>query len=283
MSYEKINGRCSRLDGYYEAPFDDGNMLGHQVLQILIDKGMKGGERLPENWLEVVLSIAQDPRVPTGNSSFRKWWSVMGPQRTDWIRNQLSSLDLKVFLDVLEDYAESSGKDDIKRMFPARKKFLEGLFDLKMVVNSRLFLGGEAVSFLKRSYNDKSLPHYAKQSDSDKAIIYLNLGNLHMIEGTHSFPLIMMDDLPPSSNVMSYEHDWFSKDDLNRRLLVAHDELRVKKTSMLPNDYIRHYPNLTWQHKALMAMKKYGVHVNPGNVLTRLDHNDFIKNSKYSL
>ncbi len=267
----------------YETIFDEKTLLGHQVLQIMIDKGIKFGSRLPDNWLDVVMMIAQDPRVPTGNFYYRRWWNVIGKKRTDWVRNQLSSLDLKVFLEVLEDYAENSGKDDIKRMFPARKKFLEGLFNLKLVINSRLFLGNKAVAFLNRSYNDKSLPHYATQSDSDKAIIYLNLGRLHIIEGTHSFPLIMMDELPSSSTIMSYEHDHFAKEDLNKNLLKAHDQLSMRSPGMHHQNKITHHPNLNWQHKALQAMKRYGMNVNPGEVLTKEDHQNFKNNPKYNL
>jgi hypothetical protein len=259
----------------YGAAYDEHHLLGHEVLQILIDKCITAGE-LPDNWRDVLLSIAKDPRVPTGNRDYRRWWAIVGTERTEWVRQQLSGFDLKVFLEVLEDYAKNSGKDDIRRMFPARKRFLEGLFEMGLVEHSRLFLGNAAINFLRQNYHEDTLPHYARQSDSATAIIYLNLGSVHMVEGSHSFPLILLDNIPEESKILSYDQSYFSRDDLNRRLIHAH------VGTGMPHDKITHHPNLTWQHKALLALrKKYGLSIGPGDVLTRSDYHDFVSTRKY--
>ncbi|MCW4014588.1 MAG: hypothetical protein NWF07_16590, partial [Candidatus Bathyarchaeota archaeon] len=68
----------------------------------------------------------------------------------------------------------------------------------------------------------------------------------------------------------------FTKDDLNSRLIFAH------AGTGLSHDRITHYPNLTWQHKALLALRdKYGLSIGPGDVLTRSDYQAFIRSHKY--
>jgi hypothetical protein len=266
-----------------ETPYSKAKLVGHLAIEILIDKCIDAEKDLPDTWRDVILSIGKDPRVPKSNPAFRKWWSVIGSDRTRWMRQWLSRLDLKVFLDVLEDYANTSGKDELQRMFPARKRFLLGLFDRKIVQQSRLYLGSRAIAFLTKRYKKDTLPYFAKQSENDKAVIYLDLGKVHMIEGTHSFPLLLMDVIPKKSNILSYDLKYFDVRELNQNLIQNHEEMKKKKAADFEHERIIHHPNLHWQAKAIKALKKYGIYVNPGDVLTREDHKEFIKKSKYSL
>lgn len=266
----------------YGAAYNEKQLLGHMVLQILLDKCIKAGE-LPDNWRDVILSIAKDPRVPTGNKHFRQWWAITGAERTEWMRQQLSGFDLKVFLEILEDYAKNSGKDDLRRMFPARKRFLEGLFEMGLVEHSRLFLGNAAINFLRQNYHEDVLPHYAQQSDSAKAIIHLDLGTVHLIEGSHVFPIILLDRIPSDSKIQSYEEDFFIISKLNRSLRQQHDRERIRNGGV-ENDYIKHSRNLNWQFQVLKAMReKYNLVIHPSDVLTERDYKAFINKPKYSL
>ena len=250
----------------------EGAMLGHAVIKILIDKCMEAKEALPTNWRDIILEIASDPRVPVGSTIFRQWWNEIGQKRTLWMIQWLSQLDLKIFFEVLKEYADNSGKEDLQRMFPARERFLLGLYDLGLIKGSRLFLGYQASSFLKSRIEKKALPHYAELSDGNKAIIYLDLGKVHMVEGTHSFPLLLFDKLPPESNILSYDKKYFPIDSLNKKLILRHEIMLMRGDANIVHSRIVHSPT-TWQAKALSYLKKYGLDIHPSRVLDRDSYN----------
>ncbi|MBU1000954.1 MAG: hypothetical protein KKE73_00340 [Proteobacteria bacterium] len=255
-------------------PYEDGLLLGHKVIVILLDKCMATNTALPEIWRDVILEIAGDPRVPVGSRNYRLWWNEVGVKRTQWTIQWLSQLDLGIFFEVLKEYAETSGRDDLKRMFPARERFLLGLYELGLIQGSRLFLGGQAISFLKSRIEKKALPCYATLSDSNKAVIYLNLGNVHMIEGTHSFPLLLLDRLPSDTPILSYDKSYFHIDDLNRKLLGRHELMVARGEAKIGHTRLVHYP-ASWQGNALSALKKYGLDIHPSRVLDRDSYYSF--------
>ncbi|MEI8647018.1 EH signature domain-containing protein [Paraglaciecola sp. Hal342] len=93
--------------------------------RILIDRAPKQG--VDESWQNAVIAIAGDPRVPKSHPRYMKWWSQLTNAQSKKVQGWLSKLDLKLFLEALEDYSKSSRDDDMIRMFPSRKHFLEGM------------------------------------------------------------------------------------------------------------------------------------------------------------
>ncbi|MEN1354777.1 EH signature domain-containing protein, partial [Pseudomonas aeruginosa] len=95
-------------------------------------------------------SGAGDPRISRNSPNYREWWQFLGEERVQKVRGWLSKEDLRLFLQAVEQFGIETQNDDLQRMFPARKQFLEGLFKLKLIRNTRLLLGGRAQHSVKR-------------------------------------------------------------------------------------------------------------------------------------
>ena len=247
------------------APFSDAKLLGHAVLETLIDR--TGSGSISKSWQSTILNIAGDPRVPKTHSSYQKWWAMLGETRIAQMRGWLSRLDLKVFLKILEQSAKDGSNADMERMFVSRKKFMEGLLNQGHVVESRLFLSDEAVRYLNRHYRNDELPSFARVTSAKTSVIYLNIANkVHMIEGSHSFRLKLMDKLPSKANVTDYGVSKFRDSDF--------------RTSMVPRYYrefgdgdglleLTHDVHLNWQHGAIKYLREKRIEVETGNMLAR--------------
>ncbi len=170
------------------APFEDKRTIGLAALEIVIDRS---GEQASECWQAFILKLAGDPRLPSDSIRYQQWWRPLGEERIRKVRAWLSRLDLRLFLQAVELYGKRSGKADLQRMFPARKRFMEGLLDLHLVRSSRLFLGRSIRQDILRSLDDKTLANgIGRLADrTDTAVIYLDCGQFHLIEGSHSFKL----------------------------------------------------------------------------------------------
>jgi hypothetical protein len=100
----------------YGAPYKDKLLIGHKILSILIDRSPD--ESISDSWQNTVLAIAGDPRVPKASPRYQKWWAFMSQAQIAKMVGWLSKVDLKLFLEALEEYGRSSGKEDLQRIFP---------------------------------------------------------------------------------------------------------------------------------------------------------------------
>ena len=265
------------------APYKGGLLIGHAVLNILIGLVIQSGLPMPENWMKIILTIAGDPRAPTMSRNFQYWWQRLDQSYIEQVRGWLSRFDLDLFLRAFEAFANQSGDEDLRRMFPARKRFLEGLFEHGLIGNTRLFIGRHASQFLKNNYDDKELPVYAGLDHKDKSIIYMNVAGLHIIEGSHSAKFWIFDRLPDCSNILNYNVIKFSQSELGNDLdYWYHREFCEKRygASNIPIGII-HYPNVTWQRKAIQAFEKSGINLDVEKLLTPEDYR--IYKQKYGL
>jgi hypothetical protein len=260
----------------YESPYNQTEMLGHEILRILIDRAPKEG--VDEKWQGVILTIAGDPRIAKTAPKYQRWWSALSQQQIQKVRGWLSRFDLLLFLKVLEDYGQTNGKEDMNRMFPARKKFLEGLFDQGLVEDSRLFINKNAEYYLKKNYKINELPYYSIVADSNRSMIYLKIKGRHMIEGTHNFKLWLFEDLPPDSQIFNYEERYFTPKELTTKLESSFYNY-FHGFNKKPPVAISH--NGDWQHKAIDAFYDIGVRINPEKVLTEQNYKTYKR--KYGL
>ncbi|ABP79166.1 conserved hypothetical protein [Stutzerimonas stutzeri A1501] len=120
-----------------KAPFEGARRIGHVALEILIDRA---GQEAGEVWQNFILNLAGDPRISSSAVNFREWWQPLGEERIQKVRGWLSKEDLRLFLQAVEQYGLETANMEMQRMFPARKRFLEGLFKLKLIRNTRLLL-----------------------------------------------------------------------------------------------------------------------------------------------
>lgn len=254
----------------YESPYNQTEMLGHEILRILIDRSPKIG--VDEKWQGIILTIAGDPRISKTASRYQRWWTALSAEQIQKVRGWLSRFDLLLFLKVLEDYGQANGKEDMNRMFPSRKKFLEGLFDQGLVEDSRLFVNPRAQYYLKKNYKESELPVYAIVRDASRSMIYLKIAGKHMIEGTHNFKLWIYDILPNNSTIFDFSKTLFSHYDLTT-WLESHFNKEFKGQNIKHPVAISH--NGDWQHKAIEAFASLSVQINPEKVLTEENYRTF--------
>lgn len=252
-----------------KAPFEGGRRIGHAALEILIDKA---GDTPGERWQDFVLSLAGDPRIGSGSPNFVEWWRPLGEERIERVRSWLSKEDLRLFLQAVEEYGKQTNNAALKRMFPARKVFLEGLHKLGMVRSTRLMLGALAEASVRRILGKEVRTSFARLEDmSDKALIYLDCGDFHLIEGSHSFK-IWTYLARPSPEVASYD-----------RLSFSHYDL----TKKFPKQYAKANPDTQhlavphqgmWQRRVFEFLAENGIRLDIEELLTKQDYRAYLQN-----
>jgi len=247
-----------------KAPYKGEVRIGHAALAILIDRASTDPGELWQTW---ILKLAGDPRISSRARNFAEWWQPLGEERVQKVRDWLSKEDLRLFLQALEQYGYESGKADLQRMFPARKLFLEGLYQQGLVRSSRLMLGNSAQSVVRRILDKDVMTNFAKLSGvmGDKAVIYLDCGEFCLVEGSHSFKIWVYME-PPSPRLSNYEINEFSHADL---------------VTGVPKDYEKLYPdyyytavvhNGSWQWKVFDFLADNGVELDIEQLLSRSDY-----------
>ncbi|OUO54703.1 hypothetical protein B5F76_02375 [Desulfovibrio sp. An276] len=237
--------------------------LGHRVMQILIDKLSAERQKPNELWMDTILAIGGDPRVPMAANGL--WWGELKEEQKQRMIEWLSEMDLRIFLQICRDYVAGSDREDLARMYPARELFLNGLFKKKVIRSTRLFLGYNVQQFVARSLQGKNPPYSTRISDaSDLAIFYLDLGNAHIVEGSFSFTIKIMDRVPPKSVLTGYHIQIHSRQ-LRTMLQIQYEEAFPASTNLTS---LRHDPRGKWKKKAVMALRSLGVPIVDSDVIS---------------
>jgi hypothetical protein len=221
------------------------------------------------------MSIAGDPRVPTTHPNHQKWWSRISESFKNKVKGWLSKMDLRLFLEALENYSLQRGNGEIKRMFPSRKKFLEGLLDKELITNTRLYLAQGAESYLKKNYEPEHLENYNYSTikGDARSIIHVQLGKVHLIEGSHSCYLWIYPKLDPSAIVFNY-----AKKNVLYDSLTSGMSGKMKRCRTPHKENITHSPvNFSWQRKAIKTLNSIGVKIYPEDVLSQKDYSLYIR------
>tara|TARA_R110002094_G_scaffold69674_3_gene78589 strand:+ start:515 stop:1951 length:1437 start_codon:yes stop_codon:yes gene_type:complete len=255
----------------FKAKFDESELLGHQVLKILISKAP--AHDINDSWLNTIMAIAGDPRISVSNPRYIKWWSHVNKDLVSKVKGWLSGLDLKLFLEALEDFSYSSYDQDMKRMFPSRKKFLEGLYDKKLIKNTKLYMSRRMAHFLNSKYKKEHLPDFSIVEDGEKSIIYVDLENAHIVEGSHQCQLWIYRTLHGSAPVLKHEKQRKSYRSLTKGL---HESMEMYGQGAY--DYFTHSPaNFSWQRRAVESLKELRVPVTIKDVLTPDDYRTYVR------
>lgn len=252
-----------------KAPYEDGKRIGHAALEIMIDRAT---DELGEAWQSFILNLAGDPRIASSATNYREWWKPLGEARISKVRGWLSKEDLRLFLKAVEQYGIETWNDDLQRMFPARKRFLEGLFSLKLVRNARLMLGRTALQSVRKILGTDVLTNFARMDGSmlEKAVIYLDCGDFHLVEGSHSFK-IWVYLAQPGELVRSYEKNTFSHFDLTNVIPGQYEKLYPG----LPYDAFVHTPN-TWQSKVIQFLADNGIRLDIEQLFSKQDYKAYL-------
>lgn len=248
-----------------KAPYQGNRRIGHAALEVLIDRA---GQEPGDAWQNFILNMAGDPRIASSAPNYREWWLPLGEARIQKVRGWLSKEDLRLFLQAVEQYGLETDNHELQRMFPARKLFLEGLFKLKLIRNTRLLLGGRAQLSVKRILGKEVKTSFAKMDGqmNDKAVIYLDCGDFHLVEGSHSFK-IWVYLAAPGEALRSYERNTFSHGDLITIIPATYKKLYPR----LPYEAIVHTPH-TWQSKVFQFLADNGIELDIEQLLSKQDY-----------
>ncbi|MBT7409854.1 MAG: transcriptional regulator [Methylococcales bacterium] len=251
----------------FESQFDEQFLLGHKALQVLINRAPETG--IADSWLNTILAIAGDPRVPVTHPKYQKWWAHIDNCLKQKVHAWLSRLDLRLFLEALDNFAKQHNNEELNRMFPARKSFLEGLLNKDFITGTRLYLTASAERYLKKNYKSEHLPEFSRVSDANRSIVHVQLiDGKHLIEGTHECKLWIYPKLDDSAVVFRYKVKRVSYRDLT---LGLSEKMAIKGTPHIESITHRGH-NYLWQHQAISTLNKIGVNIHPRDVLSERDY-----------
>jgi len=186
------------------------------------------------------------------------------------VLSQLQKLDLKLFLEALKNFSYQVGNEELKRMYPARKQFMEGMLNKQLVTGTRLFLSHDAECYLKDNYKPEHLPSYSCVNGA-QSVIHIQLDSVQMIEGSHNCKLWIYERLDPSAIVFDY-----SKNQVSYQSLTGGLRDQMVMLGVYHKEDITHNPsNFNWQHKAIKALQDLGVAIEPKDVLMEGDYRKY--------
>lgn len=254
-----------RSDGLNRSRGPDGRFFGLSLIEALTDKGDK---KPSAQWIETILCIGGDPRM-SYTTLWSTWWQPVSERALETMTRWLSDQDLTLFLRAIAEFGRKSNNEEILRMYPDREKFLRGLQASGLIRETRLYMGHRARSFMQAVLTPMQSRSVTRlEGQTDTSIIFVDCGDFHIVEGSHSFKLWIYPGRPV-------------KELTDRaRYSVEIDEFR----NILPDLYlhsgrqvagIRHTASPgTWQYKALQVMiRRLGADLEPYRMMTEDSYN----------
>ena len=252
-----------------KAPYQGDKRIGHAALEIMIDRA---GDGPGDAWQNFIITLAGDPRIASSAANYREWWRPLGEARISKVRGWLSKEDLRLFLQAVEQYGIETRNTELQRMFPARKVFLEGLFKLKLIRNTRLLLGSTAQQSVNRILGGEVKTSFARMDGTmaDKAVIYLDCGEFYLVEGSHNFR-VWIYLAEPGNSLRSYDKTTFGLHDLIRTVPADYQKLYPQ----LPHEAVTH--GAGWQGKVIRFLANHGIGLDVEALFTPADYRIFLR------
>ncbi len=251
----------------YHRKFTKPELIGHQIIKIILDHPSKKHE----SWTEMILEFAGDPRSKEG-TRYRKWWGILGEKYIKGFEKLLSQLDILFFLDALKEFAIENDSD-MKRMFHSRKKFLTGLATHDLIISSRLFLPSEVKKYIEKNQSNISSSYVCDLTSSKrKSIIYIKVGSFHIFEGSHNCKIRIYPKSPPHTLL---PFDSPSLKTIEYREITTELERNFK--DHYSNNYISksHSPNGSWKKHVIQFIKPALTNINQKTLFTEEEYNRF--------
>lgn len=246
-------------------------MFGHLIISKLMDILIEARQEPSALWRNVLLRIADDPRLPPMSLSYSQWWDRIDrlwPERKypQVMRGWLSKADLDLFLKIMADFAQSHGDSSLQRMYPERERFLRGLFKKGLIRETRLFLGRQVLKYLENWGASEHAKMCVKIKDGGRsAIFYLNLGRAHLIEGSDNCTMRIMDRIPQKSCLSKFPIEVY-----NRELRSGlRDQYFME--FLTDKGYKEVVHRTVWQSLAVRYLRDMGVQILSSDVMDSQD------------
>ena len=244
--------------------YDNELSIGLKVCAVMMERYIAVKESPNEIWRDCIINILGDPRQPATSPNYQRGWGrldLVSRQYAEMMKSWLSRLDLKLFLQIFYEMSQAENLEDMERMYPPRKRFLEGLAQSKKIKNSRLILSKKAVSYMRSNYPDEfnKLSYLnLKGGNAGLSLIYLQIDDYHLFEGTHNAKVRGFREMP-LTGFLNYSRKTIQYSELTRAdggFEVAHYKSRKK----------------FWQADVLRELGEHGITINPELVLSRGDY-----------
>lgn len=252
-----------------ETTDEDRLYFGHRVLTELTDHDTL---RPSSSWVKAMLDIAGDPRQRQ-KAQWKTWWSAIPQVNLERAVRWVGGLDLRAFLDGIESFADDKGYEAMQRMFTRRKRLLEGLYDQGLVRDVRLILGDEIRMWVARSSTVDLIDAMRLEDKlmSATAIIYLDCGDFHIVEGTHNFKLNIFIGAAPEG-LADRSRRWIQAAHIREDLPARH---RANHGSRRHFSVTHH--GFEWVRKSLDYLRVNGIRVDERSLMDANDYADLAR------
>jgi hypothetical protein len=244
----------------------DGRFFGHEVLKALTEAKTRNPSTA---WVAGVLGIGGDPRMRQ-TDLWQVWWSKVPTDHVDRAARWMRGIDLKAFLNGVEQYALETANEDMQRMLERRKRLLLGLYEQDRVDDVRLILGDEIRRWITRTVpfalDVARLRGYARQ---DTAVIYVDCGDFSLVEGSHNFKLHVYTG-GQVEGISARRSGGFTVDELRSDLPIRHKARHGDESHL---DVIHHVGG-EWIRKALDYLWSKGVRLDERSLMSSNDFAD---------
>ena len=217
--------------------YDEKLFVGEYIVKEFIKRMMLNQSKYDFSyWITFIIELLGDPRTISNATTLTIPWKRVGEEYKKFFIKMLSKEDLELFLESLSNPSH----DDI---YQYRKKFWKPFS--KYVQNIKIFICKEDYNNLddkfKQRFNGKN-SSYSRMKSGDKSFIYIDLGDVKIIEGTHSASVRLYNEVPINLKEFIFRYEQF-KLPKNRSILDVFTHQGSEKGS--------------WQSKVLTKIKKY--------------------------
>ncbi|MBE8146499.1 hypothetical protein IOD13_09380 [Brevibacterium casei] len=241
------------------APTAGGLRFGHLVIEAMTAVPVEAPSR---EWEGTILHIAGEPRA-RGTVRWNTWWSRIPEDNVRRIITWLSGEDIRLFLEAVKIFGEKNGKSDLGRMFPDRERFLKRVARIESrsrnpIVCWSLGPVGDSRDYGRELRTDIS--QLVGGNYGETAVIYMNCGGFHVVEGSHNFKLWIIKDDPPELLA-----DWKRDRIQGPEFLHA---LRTHGREHQDHRALTHNVHKKWISDALLFIEHSGTYVPPEAVMS---------------
>jgi hypothetical protein len=222
--------------------YDEHTHVGEYAVRKLIEKMMITTNIKYAKWVTYIIDLIGDPRTVSVTTAHNIPWGRVGEKYKEFMIRYLSREDLDLFLDVLGD-----SDPNIDVIYQYRKKFWRNFG--KYVQFTKLFITNhkyyELPENIKRRF-DRHNSAYSFISDFQRSFIYIDLGEIKIIEGTHNAKVRLYTDSPIDLSSYNFDYTDFYKTSKAIQALIYGGEITHASSE---GGY--------WQEKVLNKIKQY--------------------------
>lgn len=250
LDFREDNELSSKIyqKNLYNLEYLNSDLVGHEIIRIILSSNFS--VELHRNWTQLILSIASDPRTSTQSRKYQKWWTRISQDLIDRFIKILSHSEILLFLDSIAVFA-SEENSEMSRMFESRRQLLVGLSIQNKIEKSRLFLPIKVVNFLKNENPKLDLSYVCiLNGTQDKCVIYLKIGDFHVIEGSHNCKIRMYPEFYSQNEILNPSLSSIEYGKITTGLETFHYyNHNVKPYALV------HHPNGGWKKKIIRVLK----------------------------